>query len=120
MITDGNSFFYSKWCTGEKEFYNMNTDPSQMKNRLGNPARGTAATYYGRAEAQLFTRLDALLMVAKSCKQDSCRNPWPTLFPNGQVTSLSGAMAAQYDTFFANQPKVSYSSCKSLSRDLST
>ena len=114
MITDGSIFFYSKWCTGEREFYNMNTDPGQMKNRLGTPARGAAATYYGRAEAKLFTRLDALLMVAKSCKQDSCRNPWTTLFPNGQVTDLAGAMKAQYDTFFANQPKVSYSSCKLL------
>ncbi len=27
-------------------------------------------------------------MVAKSCKQDSCRNPWASLFPNGEVTSL--------------------------------
>lgn len=112
FIGDGNSFYYSVWCTNEKEFYNMNTDPAQMLNRLASPAQGTAGTYYGRAEGKLFTRLNALLMVAKSCKQNTCRNPWSALFPGGQVTSLSGAMNAQYDTFFANQPKVSFSSCK--------
>jgi hypothetical protein len=114
LITDGNNFYYSVWCTGEKEFYNMVTDAAQMKNRLANPPKGTAGTYYGRAEGKLFTRLNALLMVAKSCAQNSCRNPWATLFPGGQVTNLSQAMATTYDTFFANQPKVSFSSCKLL------
>ena len=116
LMSDGNSFYYSKWCTGEREFYNMNTDPSQMKNRLATPPKGTAARYYSRSEAMLFNRLDALLMVAKSCTQASCRNPWAPLFPNGQVTNLAGAMKAQYDSFFAKQPKVSFSSCKSLLR----
>ena len=114
LMSDGNSFYYSKWCTGEQEFYNMNTDASQLKNRLATPPKGKAARYYGRKEAMLYNRLDALLMVAKSCQQDSCRNPWGTLFPNGQVTDLAGAMQSQYDSFFANQPKVSYSSCKLL------
>ena len=114
LMSDGNDLFYSKWCTGDNEFYNMVTDAAQMRNRLANPPRGTAAKYYGRPETQLFNRLDALLMVAKSCKQDSCRNPWATLFPAGQVSSLSGAMKAKYDSFFAGQPKVSFSSCKFL------
>lgn len=105
-----NVYLFEQWCTGEKEFYDMVSDPVQMTNRFAN--QGTAKTYYGRPEAQLYNRLDALLMVSKSCKQDQCRNPWAVLFPGGQVTSLSGAMLKKYDKFFANQPKVSYNSCE--------
>lgn len=112
LISDGNNLFYSVWCTGEREFYNMVSDPSQMKNRLATPPKGMATKYYGRSEAKLFARLDALLMVTKSCTQDSCRDPWTTLFPNGQVKDLADAMTAQYDAFFADQPKVSFASCK--------
>ena len=111
LISDDYSFLYTTWCTGEKEFYDMTTDSGQMYNRLATPPRGTASKYYSRAEDDLFHRLDALLMVTKSCAQDSCRDPWSVLFPDGSVNSLTDAMKPEYDTFFANQPKVSYSAC---------
>jgi hypothetical protein len=53
----------SRWCTGEQEFYNMNTDSQQLVNRLASPPQGKAKKYYGRTEAQLYARLDALRMV---------------------------------------------------------
>ena len=83
-----------------------------MSNRLANPPQGDAQEYFGRPEQQLFNRLDALLMVLKTCKQDTCRNPYGVLFPNGNVSTLEDAMQSKYDTFFANQPKVSFSNCK--------
>lgn len=89
----------------------MVSDSSQLSNRLGSPVQGSAKKYYGRSETQLYNRLDALLMVSKSCTQDSCRNPWSVLFPGGQVSNLGDAMKSTYDTFFANQPKVSYTAC---------
>ncbi|KAK3053173.1 hypothetical protein LTR09_005799 [Extremus antarcticus] len=89
VISDGNSFFYSKWCTGEQEFYDMVSDASQLSNRLGSPAQGSSKKYYGRSETQLYNRLDALLM----------------------VNNLGDAMKSTYDIFFANQPKVSYTAC---------
>jgi hypothetical protein len=49
----------------------MNTDSQQLVNRLASPAQGTASQYYNRPEKQLFSRLDALLMVGKSC---TCSN----------------------------------------------
>lgn len=111
LISDENSFLYSTWCTGEHEFYDMNTDPAQMQNRLASPPIGTATQYYGRSEKELFNRLDALLMVTKGCAQDSCRDPWAVLFPSGEVADLTDAMKQEYDSFFTNQPKVSFSSC---------
>ena len=111
LKTDGESFFYSTWCTGEREFYDMNVDYVQMNNRLGPNPQGAALQYYGRSESELVSRLDALLMVTKSCKQDSCRSPWNVLFPSGNVTNLEIAMHSDYDGFFAEQPKVSFAAC---------
>lgn len=111
LMSDDYSLYYSTWCTGEREFYDMKLDYVQMNNRLGKNPKGVAAQYYGRSETELIARLDALLMVTKSCKQDSCRAPWGAMFPMGQVTNLQQAMQSNYDTFFANQPKVTFSAC---------
>lgn len=111
LLSDEYSFFYSKWCTGENEFYDMQSDPGQMVNRLASPPQGSNNTYYGRSEEDLFNRLDALLMVTKGCAADSCRDPWGSLFPSGTVKNLTNAMSEEYDDFFASQPKVSFSSC---------
>ena len=118
FITGGNNLFYSVWCNGDKEFYDMVSDPDQMQNRLGSDPPSTNDTYYGRPQAELINRLDAVLLVGKSCKQESCRNPWITLFPSGEVSDLAGAMKAKYDSFFEDQPKVSFSSCKSCHLNL--
>ena len=82
-----------------------------MNNRLANDFNGSAKQYYGRPEKQLMNRLDTLLLVTKGCKQDGCRDPWGELFPGGKVTSLKDAMKPEWDQFFANQPKVSFSGC---------
>ena len=82
-----------------------------MKNLLGPNANIQGITFYGRAAEKLMTRLDALLFVLKGCKQDACRNPYSVLFPQGKVTTLEEAMLADYDDFFANQPKVTFVEC---------
>ncbi|KAJ7466911.1 putative arylsulfatase [Mycena latifolia] len=61
---------------------------------------------------QLTARLDALTMVLKSCKADSCRSPWNVLHPQGNVQNLADAMASTYDDFYASQPKISFSECQ--------
>lgn len=83
----------------------------QMNNWLGPDPQGVALEYYGRSQSELISRLDALLMVVKTCKEDSCRIPWSTLFPDSTVTDLEAAMNPTFDAFFANQPKISFSSC---------
>ena len=111
IISGNESFYYSTWCTMEKEFFDMNTDSVQMNNLLAQNAPNSTAQYYGRSWKELVKRLDAVLMVTKSCKQDSCRDPWSVLFPGGQVTDLESAMTQQYDAFFDNQPQVSFTGC---------
>lgn len=86
----------------------MKNDVVQMNNLIGpNAKESNAAQYYDRPLSELISRMDAVLMVTKTCKSDSCRNPWGVIFPNGDVTNLKSAMSSNYDAFFANQPKVS-------------
>ena len=91
----------------------MTSDNVQMHNLLSNgvSSHRTGAKLFKRADNKVVDRLDALLMVTKSCAQDSCREPWASLFPDGSVTTLSDALDSKYDSFFAKQPKVEFSSC---------
>lgn len=112
MSSGDYSFYYSAWCTGEHEFYDMKNDLVQMKNLIGpNAPASSSAQYYGRPLKELISRLDAVMMVTKSCTGDACRNPWGVMFPTGEVTDLEGAMSTTYDTFFNNQPKVTFQEC---------
>lgn len=111
MLSNNYNFYYSTWCTGAHEFHDMTTDLVQMNNLLGPNAGNVSVEYYDRPLEQLINRLDAVLMVTKSCKQDSCRNPWGVMFPNGEVDDLTTAMATTYDSFFENQPKVQFEEC---------
>lgn len=60
---------------------------------------------------QLVNRLDALLMVLKSCKEDECTHPWKQLHPDGRVRALSDAMMSRYDSFYESQPKNKFDVC---------
>lgn len=114
MDSNSSSMFYSAWCNGEHEFYDMATDPYQMNNWLGPDPIGNASEYYGRPQSELVARLDALLMVTKNCKQDTCRRPWNVMFPKGQVSNMQDAMSPVYDSFFANQVSLVVCCCKAI------
>jgi hypothetical protein len=64
------------------------TKPVSNYKLLGHP--------YGKVVA----RLDALLLVLKTCKQDSCVDPWKSLHPAGNVKNLKDAMSSRYDHFY--------------------
>jgi N-acetylglucosamine-6-sulfatase len=71
------------------------------------------STIAGYSLRRLQPRIDALLMVLKTCKGEVCIKPWNTLHPQGNVKTLEGAMESRYDTFYASQPKVSFEGCAS-------
>ena len=66
----------------------------------------------GRKLEEVVSRLDALMMVLKSCKADTCRHPWRSIHPRGDVSSLEDALKPTFDAFYANQSKVSFSKCE--------
>lgn len=52
------------------------------------------------------------MMVLKSCKARQCTHPWEVLHPEGNVRSLTDALSEEFDSFYKNQPKVSFNSCQ--------
>lgn len=58
-------------------------------------------------------RLNALLMITKSCAQSSCRNPWAVMDPSPlpRIHSFAQSLHNQYDHFFATFPTVSFQEC---------
>lgn len=52
---------------------------------------------------RLIPRLDALLMVLKTCKGDTCRQPWLVIHPEGNVRNLQQALNPEYDSFYETQ-----------------
>jgi hypothetical protein len=72
---------YAVWCTGEREFYDLKQDPYELNN------------LYDSANVQLVNRLDALLVVLKSCRAETCRDPWRVLHPyDDDIKTLADAL----------------------------
>ncbi|CAO3661658.1 unnamed protein product [Umbelopsis ramanniana] len=92
-------YSYAVWCTGEHELFNLKSDPYQTQN------------IYNQATERFINRLDALLLVLKSCKAGNCRNPWKVLHDKGGIQSLPEALTRDQDDFYATLPKVKYDHC---------
>lgn len=81
------------------------TDPDQMHNLADKLDTADPKSHVSRLHA----RLNALLLVLKTCVGDSCRQPWSALFTNGSVRNLQEAMHSKYDEYFRSLPSVKYS-----------
>ena len=58
-------------------------------------------------------RLDALLMVLKTCKGRQCTHPWEELHPDGDVEDLHDAMEEKYDEFYEHKmERVVFDQCE--------
>ncbi|CAG7977881.1 unnamed protein product [Penicillium salamii] len=111
LVSDDYSLYYAVWCTNEQEFYDLKGGPHQTKNLGTQPAK-QSYKIANRELPQIISRLNALMLVLKSCNGDACRDPWLQLHPAGKVNSLAEALDSGFDKFYANQPKVSFSSCE--------
>lgn len=107
IVGEEQNWAYAVWCNGQTELYNNLDDPYELTNL----ARGDNITAEHQA---VINRLNALLMVTKSCEQDRCRDPWAQLVPDNttsKLTSLVDAMDSAYDAFFADFEKVQFDTC---------
>lgn len=86
------------------------SDPAQMNNLLLSPST-YPHTYLGRPIPQVQARLDALLLVLKTCKADQCREPWNELHSGTRVRSLWDALHPRLDKYYDNIEKVSFTYC---------
>ncbi|KAJ6151757.1 hypothetical protein N7470_006885 [Penicillium chermesinum] len=116
IVSDDYSLYYSVWCTNEHELYDMVKDEYQMDNLLRDTTDITRisarSTYLGRHLSDTVARLDALLMVLKTCVGVECTKPWLQLHPQGDVNTLRDALNEDYDDFYRSQQKVSFTACK--------
>ncbi|EJT71027.1 hypothetical protein GGTG_12048 [Gaeumannomyces tritici R3-111a-1] len=104
MLGDRRSWLLSVWCTGDVELYDTAADPHELTNLAGSAAH-----------ARVLDRLNALLLVTKSCAEGTCRDPWAVFSPEGgglpKMTTMAQAMDGKYDAFFAGFPRVRFDSC---------
>ena len=116
IMGDGYNFYYSVWCSNQHELYNMSNDSAQLNNlyvdytyQPQEPVSKSNPFPINRLES----RLDALLLVLKSCKDVTCIKPWLALHPSGNVDSLPDAMNSTYDQFYEQQQnRISFTSCE--------
>lgn len=114
LIGEDYSIYYSVWCTGDREFYDVKRDPGQLENLFDDDATELKRKYEigERSFKHIVDRLDAVMMVLKSCKGQACVDPWGVLHPNSNIKTLKHALAHHYDAFYEDQPKVSFDSCE--------
>ncbi|KAI8086295.1 alkaline-phosphatase-like protein [Halteromyces radiatus] len=100
VISKDYNYMYSVWCTGEHEFYDLKNDPYETINK------------YHHIDEQLLNRLDALLLVLKSCRAENCRDPWRILHPHDpSVKTLADALHHKFDQHYSQYKHVSFSEC---------
>ncbi|KAJ0362535.1 hypothetical protein COL154_006205 [Colletotrichum chrysophilum] len=104
LVGNEFSWLFVKWCTNEMELYNTQDDPYELVNLINSTDTSVQ---------QLLTRLNAILMVTKSCTQETCRDPWAVLQPpnSSQTTTLTEALSSDHDAFFASIPQVQFNEC---------
>ncbi|KAH3760332.1 Arylsulfatase A [Pelomyxa schiedti] len=62
-IFQNKNWLYAEWCTGETEFYDIDTDPWEMENT------------FEKLDEETINTLSATVEAIANCKGDSCRNP---------------------------------------------
>jgi hypothetical protein len=115
------------WCSGEHELYDLNVsvgnfyrtvslrywqnDPGQLKNLL--QPNSSPTFLLGHELSKVVARLDSLLYVLKSCKAQTCIQPWQALHPAEDVNDLHDALSSRYDHFYEKeQRRVEYNRCE--------
>lgn len=122
IVADEYSLYYSVWCTGDRELYDLRNDPEQTVNLLAEnlgaelgammPSSELAGfKVAGRDHKAVVARLDALVLVLRDCKADVCRRPWKSLHPDESVSSLAAALDTSFDRFYDGQPRMSFDGC---------
>lgn len=120
------TFSYSVWCTGERELYDLVSDPHQVRNLLAPlNAAGPFAAFDTRSEdgtplvslrlQRALNRLDALLLVLKTCSGTVCTNPYAALFPDlaagEEVYRYAQVTHPRFDAYFSSLPRVRFAEC---------
>ncbi|CAG7915788.1 unnamed protein product [Penicillium olsonii] len=110
------NLYYSLFCNNEHELYNLTADPYQMNNLFSSSFKDQEKRADSTSDLKKIThRLDALLMVLKTCVAKDCIEPWAVLHPQGNVKNLDEALDPKYDEFYEKSYEtnsVSFTKCE--------
>ncbi|KAG4280419.1 arylsulfatase [Fusarium proliferatum] len=112
IVHEDYSLYYSAWCNNEHELYDIKTDPGQLNNLFPHDDTKASTALLGTITGDVLNRLDALMLVLKSCKGNTCIEPWKILHPEGGVASLKDALQAKFNAFYKEQVKVRFDRCE--------
>ncbi|KAF4987640.1 hypothetical protein FGRMN_10255 [Fusarium graminum] len=113
ILHEDYDLYYSAWCNNEHELYDLKTDPGQLNNLFPEDGQDTASeAILETTPRQVLNRLDALMLVLKSCKGNTCIEPWKTLHPKGDVINLKDALRKEFNGFYEEQVKVWFDRCE--------
>ncbi|KAI5457457.1 alkaline-phosphatase-like protein [Mariannaea sp. PMI_226] len=115
IVHEDYNLYYSVWCNNEHELYDLKTDPGQLHNLVDERewvAESDSTLLANSSITQVLHRLDALMMVLKSCQGKVCIESWGVLHPQGDVKSLKDALDSKFDGFYEKQVKVEYGRCE--------
>jgi hypothetical protein len=87
------------------------SDPHQTLNIAASSKLRSEYQLSGRPLEQVLLRLNALIMVLKTCKGQTCIRPWTSLHPDGSVNSLKLALQKRFDDFYESQPQMWFLEC---------
>ena len=118
VIGDTYNLYYSVWCTNEHELYDLTTDPHQTTNIYPSSffsSPDSTPLILGLPISKVLSRLDALLMVTKSCRGHTCTHPWSVIHPAGDVATLADALDERFDAFYLSEglaKRVGFEKCE--------
>lgn len=102
-------------CAGTSSSSNTTASTSDLTSFVSQTSAPATGTYTNSSTgpssctvtlSRLLPRLDALVLVLKTCKADECRNPWGVLHPDGNVKTLLDALNPAYDEFYEVEQNV--------------
>lgn len=89
------------------------SDPAQTQNLLSSDHGPSEYHIATRRLEQIQPRLNALVMVLKTCVGRTCTHPWEKLHPDGSVRNLKQALGHHFDDFYREQPAMWFTDCPS-------
>lgn len=105
IVSESHSYLYNRWCTGQTEFYDTKADPYELHNLVNTTDLD---------QMRLMDRLNAILLVTKSCAENTCRDPFSVIQPpnaSDYIDTLQKIMNPKFDNHFASFPKVAFKEC---------
>ncbi|KAI0391452.1 arylsulfatase-like protein [Xylariaceae sp. FL0594] len=112
ILGEDYNMHYQVWCNNERELYDLISDPGQMINLMHPDEQkrlrhmkdtrqsSSELTVMGLPLEKVVQRLESVLFVLKSCRAESCVDPWRQIHPAGNVASLKEALSPRFDAFY--------------------